>query len=500
MTMAKRTIAAAAWSVSGRFLSRGVDLVTLFVLARLLTPADFGLVAIAMVLISIVEAVFELPLAQALMRLDTIGAVHLDTAFTLSMTRALVLGLLVSSLSWPFSLLYGDARLVPLVCVLSLAPAMRGMSSPGIVLRLKELDFTPGFKMELAGKLFGCAAAALLALLHFGYWAIAANTVVAPLVMSLVSYGIAPYRPRVTFKEWRSFSDFLGWASAAQLLSAFNWQCDRLVLARLIGRADVGRFAMASDLAGIPTQSLINPLISPILAAFTNLTGDRARLVAGYKRAASAITLIGMPLLVGIAVDAKSIVHFALGPQWYAAAPLLSLLSLQAVFTLFSAPLAPLVMSMGRTDLLLRQNVIEACVKIPAVVLGALLFGLGGVVAARLLAAAATAISAVVIVRGVLGYAVVAQMLNHWRQAASAAAMAGVLLLCARVSPVADNAAAEIAVSALLGGLVYGGAALALGIELRAYVPARFAAVLDRRVPRRWRLGRSGKLGAEPSA
>lgn len=500
MTMAKRTIAAAAWSVSGRFLSRGVDLVTLFVLARLLTPADFGLVAIGMVLISIVEAVFELPLAQALMRLEGIGRVHLDTAFTLSMTRALVLGLFVSLLSWPFALAYGDGRLVPLVCILSLAPAVRGLASPGIVLRLKDLDFTPGFKMELAGKLFGCTAAALLALLHCGYWAIVANTVAAPLMMSLVSYVIAPYRPRLTIREWRSFSDFLGWASAAQLLGAFNWQCDRLVLARLIGRADVGLFAMASDLAGIPTQSLINPLISPILAAFTNLTGDRDRLLAGYKRAASAITLLGMPLLVGIAVEARPLVHLALGPQWQAAAPLLSLLALQAVLSLFSAPLAPLVMSVGRTDMLLRQNAIEACVKLPAVVFGALLFGLDGVVVARFVAAVATTVSAVVIVRGVLGYAAVPQMLNHWRQAVGAAVMAGVLVLCAHVAPRDANALATLAVSGPIGGMVYALTALALGVQLHDYVPARVAAVLDRRVPRRWRSRRSAKLGVQPSA
>jgi O-antigen/teichoic acid export membrane protein len=480
MTMAKRTIAAAAWSVGGRLLSRSVDLVTLFVLARLLSPADFGVVAIAMILISIVESVFELPLAQALMRLETIGQAHLDTAFTLAMTRALVLSGLISLMSWPFALVYGDMRLIPLVCLLSLAPAMRGLTSPGLVERLKHLDFVPSFKMELAGKLFGCAAAAVLGFLHLGYWALVANTVVGPLVMALLSYYLAPYRPRLSFKEWRSFSDFLGWASAAQLLGALNWQCDRLVLGRLLSRHDVGLFSMASDVAGIPTQSIVNPIISPIMAAFSNLTGERHRLVEGYKRASAAITFLGTPLLVGLALNAYPLVALALGPQWAGAAPLLQAFALQAVLSLLTAPLAPLVMSLGRTDLLLRQNILEASVKIPLVILGALVLGINGVVAARFVAAIVTTVSAMVIVRGIINVSIADQLKVHWRQALSVLLLAAASLLCTSFGAIQAHGTVQILVSATVGGVVYVVSALAFGIEFRTYVPARFAGLFDR--------------------
>lgn len=497
MSLAKKTIAAAAWSVSGRFLSRGVDLVTLFVLARLLTPADFGLVAIAMILISIVEAVFELPLAQALMRLDHVTKAHLDTAFTLAMARALVLSALIALLSWPFSILYGDARLLPLVCLLSLAPAVRGLSSPGIIARLKALDFLPTFKMEFAGKLCGCAAAATLALLHSSYWAIVANTLVAPLVMTLLSYVIAPYRPRLTLRERRCFADFLGWASAAQILGAFNWQSDRLILGRLVSRSDVGLFSMASDIAGIPTQSLINPLISPIMAAFSNLSNDRPRLAEAYRRAAAAITLLGLPVLVGLGLEAKPLVAIALGPRWQEAAPLLSMLALQAVLSLLTAPLAPLVMSLGRTDLLLRQNLVETAVKIPLVVAGALWLGLDGVVIARYAGAVAAAISATLIVRRVLAYSVVGQLENHWRQTVSVLLMAGAVLMCAHLVPAHGSAALEVVLGSTVGALVYAVSTIAIGVDLRSLVPARLAAVFD--VGRRWRRGAHKTVGIEPS-
>ena len=160
--------------VGARLVSRVIDLATMLILAHILLPKDFGLVAIAMSVIYIIEAALELPVSQALVRLQAIEPAHYDTAFTLSLLRGLALGLIVCAVSWPFAKFYSDLRLLPLVCLLSIAPAARGLVSPRLADFSRDLDFSPDFTMEIFGKVAACLIAIIFGLTTRSYWAIAA--------------------------------------------------------------------------------------------------------------------------------------------------------------------------------------------------------------------------------------------------------------------------------------------------------------------------------------
>jgi hypothetical protein len=107
--LSTKTILGAGWSVSARLGGRAIDFVTVLVLARTLTPADFGLTALAMTLIAIVDTVLEIPLLQALTRLKCVEKSHLDTAFTLGVLRGLLVSLVVLAAAWPFSIIFHDS-------------------------------------------------------------------------------------------------------------------------------------------------------------------------------------------------------------------------------------------------------------------------------------------------------------------------------------------------------------------------------------------------------
>ena len=115
--------------VFARLISRVIDLAVMLVLARLLSPADFGLVAIAMIVVLITEAALELPLSQALVRLPIIHPAYYDTAFTLSLLRGLLLCIIICAFAFPFAHFYKHSGLVPLICALSIAPAAQRISS-----------------------------------------------------------------------------------------------------------------------------------------------------------------------------------------------------------------------------------------------------------------------------------------------------------------------------------------------------------------------------------
>ncbi len=457
--ISSRTGSGAAWLIGSRLATRGVDLATLAILARLLDPSAFGLVAIAMTLLLIVEAVFELPILQALVRIDVLDRGHFDTAFTLGVIRGGVLAATMAACAWPFALIYGDHRLAPMICVLALAPAMRGVVSPRMAIFARQINFRRDFVIEIAGKAAALALATAVAVTTRSYWAIVAGTVATPTVTAAVSFLFAPYRPRLSLAYWPAFRSFLGWSSAAQVLSALSWQCDRLILGRFVSAASLGRYALASDLAALPDTALVVPIGRPLMAAFALLRDDGARRRQAYLKASSTIVTLGLPLCLGLSLLADPVVRLLLGGKWLAAIPLLHGLALASVPMMIVAPFAGFAMAEGRTDILFRQKLVEAGIKIPAIALAAFFAGIDGVIAVRIVTNVALAIVTMVLVRRIGEASVGDQLRGVARPFASAGAMSFVLaLLAPTLEAMAPGPllAAAVAATVGAGALTYG--------------------------------------------
>jgi O-antigen/teichoic acid export membrane protein len=448
VAIARQTAVGGTWMVGARLISRVIDLGTMLVLAHLLRPKDFGLVAIAMTLIYVVEAALELPVSQALVRLSNVEPEHYDTAFTLSLGRGLALGAIVCMISWPFAHFYGDSKLLFLVWMLSLAPAARGLVSPRLADFSRNIDFSPDFMMELGGKVAAFSVAVVIALTTRSYWAIAAATIISPVASTTISYIIAPYRPRLSLAAVSSFSGFLGWMTAAQVVGAFNWQTDRLLLGKLTSKAELGLFSAANDASNIPVMALLGPILRPLLSAFSLLKEDAERIAESYQRSATAMVTAGLPILVAEALLAHPTVRLLLGQQWVGSARLLSWLAMSTVPTLFALPMGPLVMSFGKTQVFLKRNLVEVCIKLPLVIVGAIKYGFMGVIFARCVSEAVTILFCMTVVRRMIGLSIRRQLLGPWRSIVSAAAMA--LVLKATVPYLATT----VALSSLAAGLL----------------------------------------------
>jgi O-antigen/teichoic acid export membrane protein len=419
-----RTAAGATVLIASKLVARCLDLATIVVLGRLLSPADFGLVAIAMSIVMVVEAILELPVGQAVVRLSVVTKAHYDTAFTISSLRGAVVALILFSLSWPLAQIYGDDRLIGLVCALAISPAARSVLSAGLIERSKNLDFKAFVLCEFAGK---CASFVVSVGLAWGtrsYWAIAAGTIAFPIVLDIVSYVVAPYRPKFTLREWHEFAGFIGWSTASQAVNAFNWQMDQLILGRLISRPELGRFSMATNLAILPTQAIVFQVLNPLMIAFSLIRNDSRRLAAAYRNSAATVVAVGLPMMVGMSLIAEPMIRLILGGQWLEATPILRLLALAMVPSLFTAPLAPLSMTLGKTSIFLRLSLIEFAVRLPIVLIGALYYGIAGVLAARLITAILVAGCSMFAVRELIGLPIRTQVFGPWRSMLSCVFMA----------------------------------------------------------------------------
>jgi O-antigen/teichoic acid export membrane protein len=401
-SLSARTIRAGIWTVGARLSSRLIDFAVLLVLARLLGPADFGLVATAMTVIYIVEAVLELPLTFVLVRLPEVTDRMYDTAFTLGLIRGLLVAGLMAGLSWPLASLYGDPRLMPLICTLALAPAARGLISPRMVIFEKALDFRRKGILELLGKAVAGVIAISIAVATGNYWAVAAGTVSTPVVMMIVSYMMAPMRLRLSLADWPLFSSMTGWNFLSQIVSALNWQVDRLILPLYVDITAFGRFTTANDIAALPFQAIVQPTSVPLFSALVNAR-EKGNLVGAYLKACAGIVMLMAPVMCFMALMAGPVIHILLGPDWSSGAPILAGVALTSLVVLPTVPMSALVLVLDRPRLVALRSFVELAVRVPLTVVGIIFAGISGAIAAKAGAGAALLLMTLFSVRSVAG-------------------------------------------------------------------------------------------------
>ncbi len=460
----ERTARAGLWTVGGKLVAKGVDFLSLLVLARFLGPAEFGLVAMAMTAVFIVEAVMDMPLSIVLLNVDEPTDIMFDTAFTLGLLRSLAIFTVLAALSWPLSMLYHEPRLIALMCALSAGPAFRGLGSPRMVLFGKHFDFSRDFILDAAGKVASLIIASTIAIVTHSYWAIAAGTISTSVVMMIGSYIFAPHRPKFTLSHWHIFAHMVGWNAVSQVVVAINWQIDRLLLPRFIDIATFGRFSSADNLVAIPIQAVVQPVTRPFMSAFAAMR-QSDNLGSVYLKASAGVTMIVAPILLTLAVLALPIIKVILGVNWLATAPIMQWLALIGILTLPTVVMPALAQTLNRTHMVTVRVITEFLVKVPAVLIGILALGMNGAIMGRAIAAIAILVVTLFIVRNLISLSITDQCKAYARPILALIPMAAFYYACDISVLVGDNVLYLILNLIWVGAAgvaIYGGLCLAI--------------------------------------
>ncbi len=402
-------VAAGAWMVLSRLVARCIDFLSLLVLGDLLATADFGLVAMAMVLVQVVEAILELPVVQALLNAPHVSKQMLDTAFTLGVIRAATIALLVFGLAHPLAAFYGDPRLIPLVQVLACAPMFRGLISPRMVFFQRDMDFRVEAKLEVFAKFLSFVVGYAVARTTHSYWALACVTCTTPIALAGSSFVVAPYRPRLSLAEWPRFAGILGWSSVMQTLRTANWQLDKFLLGRFVGPALLGNYFMASNLAAVPNQALTLPVARPIMAGLARLTSE-AELRRAYLVACSSIFVVAAPMMVVIALLAEPLVHIALDAKWQGVPALLCWLVLGVLPNLPAEPMVGLAILKNQTGYAAIRTAIVFLVRTPALLASIYYLGVQGALVVNAITSVVNLVTTFYIARRLIGLSLRSQL------------------------------------------------------------------------------------------
>jgi O-antigen/teichoic acid export membrane protein len=493
---ARRIAAGASLFVLGNLGARLLGIVSLGVLGRLLTPDDFGIIAITMLVIGISDALMSRQFDLALIRTREIDRQHFDTAFTLSLSWGLLAGGAIFALSGWIALLLDTPALGSVLKWLAVAPVIEGLRNPRFVEFERGLAFLPDTLVNLGAKTLQIAVAIGLAALLRNYWAMVAGYLAFVITRLVLGYLLRPYRPGLSLRHFREFLSFGGWIGGTGLLGLLIQKSDVALIGATLGTAVVGIYNIGSELTLTATQYLAGPVARAVYPGLSAVAGDPARLRRGYYRAQEILMGILLPLGIGTALVAREAVLVLVGAKWEAAIPVLQILAPVSAVSLVVFNIQSLLMVDGSTRSMFGRNLAVAAFQIPAIALGLWSFGLAGAIVARALALLLHIGLSLKLAARLTGDPALATFLVVWRSIAAAAAMAAGVLLLAHFQAGADSLRSLLAngaEKALLGMLLYPAAHLALWAASGRPEGFETAATgLARRLLRRLLPGRAG--------
>lgn len=421
--VARRVMLGAALYVAANLAVRVMGVLTIALLGRLLTPWDFGVVALAMVAVGLAEALVNRQFELALVRIPAIEDSHYDTAFTLAAGWALTASAVIVAVAWPVAELVGEPALGPVLACLALAPALNGLSSAHFVRHQRALNFAPGLIVSVVAKLAASLLGIAVAFATRDYWALVVATVAYFAIRTALTYVWTPRRPRLSLRWWREFLRFGGWLGAAGAMEFANQKLVTALLGARLGAAPTGLYHMGSEVAQMATTQLTDPLMRAVYPGLAAIASDPARLRAAYRKAQATILGALLPIGVGVALTAPEAVRLLIGPQWAAAVPVIQILAPVMAVGALTAGVQATLMAQGDTRSIFFRNLVILGVQLPILGLGLWAFGLLGAVAARAVATLVQTALTLEIARRVTGEGPVAQAMVGRRSFIACAVM-----------------------------------------------------------------------------
>ena len=456
--LARRFAAGVGWLYSYRWLDRLLDFVAIVVLARILSPDDFGLVAIAASVVTIVEGLSAFDVNKALIRSRDESHELYDTAWTLSVLRGIVSALIMVVVAG----FVGDERIAAVLLALALSPLLIGLSNPRFVMFERDLVYSRVAVLTLGGKLISVGVTLVLALVYRNYWSLVIGMLAGTLVTMILSYALRPFRPRISLARFSDIFAFSGWLALTSVVTTLSMETDKIIVGRLLGVAEAGLYFMTQRVGVLPTRELISPMQRILFPSFSELTGDLNRLRRGVCESINILGSLSLPAAFGFALVANDFVPLALGDQWVVIVPLLVVLVPYLGLRATLSMTLPCVMALGRTRLLFWVSLVYALVHVPAFIAGTAYFGLTGAIWSIVLAGIFYTYLNVWLLRRTLDISLGEIWFQLRRPFGAAVLMVAAVAALAALSPLdlfSENGSwLSLIIKGLAGGLVFCGA------------------------------------------
>jgi PST family polysaccharide transporter len=357
-----------------------IQSISIVSLARLLTPADFGLVAMVTAISDLATPFADFGLAQATIQRKEIRRDQVNALFWVNVAVGLLLTTIMAALGPVLASFYGEPRLKNIAALVSLTFLVAGLRAQPEALIKRQMRFSSLAVRNIASLGLAVSIAIGLAWRGAGYWAIVAIPVTAQFTQMVLSWFMVKWRPGLPRRcpELGSMVAFGGNVAASFLVFAMHRNADNVLIGRFWGAGPLGLYSRAYGLLMLPLRQLNAPIAGVAIPAFSRIQDDPERFARYYLRAINLMFWIGAPLFGFLFVGAQPAIILALGDRWRAAAPVFQILAISALGQLLLQSTVWLFVSRGESKRLLRLLLTISPVIISSFLIG-IPFGIGGV-------------------------------------------------------------------------------------------------------------------------
>ena len=323
-----KVLSGASWLLATQWVLRISGLISTAVLARVLTPADFGTVAAILALVSVTDAFFEFGLGASLIKDQNPSRSHFDSVWTLRIIKTFAMAAAVLALA-PFFANYSEVENLPeMALVISTSIALKGFQNVGLFKFQKELEIKKIFLARVLPKLLGVFTSILLALYLRSFWALIYAQLALSIYTVAFSYFVSDYRPRLCLSEAGSVWSFSKWVFIKNLSRQLFGASDRLLLSGLIDKSALGNYTVSSNLTSMLSVKLFAPAGQIMTPAVAKIQDTKGRLRRVFLQTSSAYAAIVVPAGVGVLLVSDELALIVLGDQWLEAGKIIGMLAI----------------------------------------------------------------------------------------------------------------------------------------------------------------------------
>jgi lipopolysaccharide exporter len=359
-----RIVRGSAWTAARQAVQQAAALISLVVVARLVPPSEVGLFSMAMLVLTIVRALTETGLEQALIQRAELDEATLEVGFSVVLARATAVALVMFAGAGLFAGFFAEPKVADLLRVLALGIWVEGFTNLRVAMFQRALDFRRYFFFHASGQVVGLCTTIVSAWLTHDVWAVVYGQLAGAGARVLASQLLAgrPLRLRFDGPKIRELFGYGRWVSASSVLLFALVNGDNLFIGKVVGATELAYYNWAYQLANLPALFITQILSSVMFPALASVRDERARLADLFLRSMRLTWLLALPTSLWIAILAEPFTRALLGARWLPIVPITHALALFGLMRAVGASAGALLLAVGRPDLRAKLQVAQLCV------------------------------------------------------------------------------------------------------------------------------------------
>jgi O-antigen/teichoic acid export membrane protein len=363
-SLSQRVAISGAWVFALKIVNRGFSFIRLIILARILAPADFGLMGIALLAMATLETFSQTGFNAALIQKKENVESYLNSAWTITIFRGIVLFAVLYLIAPYVAIFFKSPEAKPIIQVIGFSILFLAFTNIGIIYFQKELEFNKQFIYQLSGTLADFIVAVSAVFILKSVWALVFGLLAGNFVKFIASYLIHPYRPHLSsdLGKAKELFGFGKWVLGSSILIFLITQGDDIFVGKVLGTAALGFYQLAYRISNMPATEITHVISQVTFPAYSKLQGDIPRLREAYLKVLQLTAFLSFPIAGLIFVLAPDFTKIFLGEKWMPMVPAMQVLVFAGLVRSIAATAGPIFHSVGKPKIDTKLQIIRLSV------------------------------------------------------------------------------------------------------------------------------------------